>query len=96
MPWITPAEPPEIVAACRPVATPSPPASQPIRATSASPMKAWNAPIAFEPPPTHAMTASGSLPASACICSLASTPMTRWKSRTMTGKGCGPITEPMQ
>ena len=33
MPWITPAEPPATVAAWRPVSSPSPPASQPIRAT---------------------------------------------------------------
>ena len=29
-------------------------------------------------------------------CSRASTPMTRWKSRTIIGNGCGPPTEPMQ
>ena len=96
MPWITPGEPPATVAAWRPVSTPSPPASQPIRATSSSPMKAWKMPIAFEPPPTHAMTASGSRPAAAWICARASTPMTRWKSRTIIGNGCGPMTEPMQ
>ena len=59
-------------------------------------MNAWNTPIALEPPPTQAITASGSRPAMASTCSRASTPMTRWKSRTMIGNGCGPITEPMQ
>ena len=59
-------------------------------------MNAWNTPIALEPPPTQAMTASGSRPARPITCSRASTPMIRWKSRTITGNGCGPITEPMQ
>ncbi len=96
MPWITPGDPPATVAACRPVARPSPPASQPISATEVSGMKAWNTPMALEPPPTQAMTASGSRPAASSTCWRASTPMTRWKSRTIIGNGCGPITEPMQ
>jgi hypothetical protein len=53
-------------------------------------------PIAFEPPPTHATIASGRRPSAAWICSRASIPITRWKSRTIVGYGCGPITEPMQ
>ena len=32
----------------------------------------------------------------ASTCSRASTPMIRWKSRTISGNGCGPPTEPMQ
>ena len=52
-------------------------------------------PIALDPPPTQAVTASGSRPVSASICSRASSPMTRWKSRTIIGNGCGPITEPI-
>ena len=52
--------------------------------------------MALEPPPTQAMTASGSRPVMASTCSRASTPMMRWKSRTMVGNGSGPITEPMQ
>jgi hypothetical protein len=59
-------------------------------------MKAWKAPMALDPPPTQAITASGSLPVMASTCSRASTPMTRWKSRTIVGNGSGPITEPMQ
>ena len=59
-------------------------------------MNAWNAPMAFEPPPTQAITASGRRPVLVSTCSLASTPITRWKSRTIIGNGCGPITDPMQ
>ena len=59
-------------------------------------MKAWKMPIAFEPPPTQAVTASGSRPACARICARASSPMTRWKSRTIVGNGCGPAAVPKQ
>src|ERR1700684_4173640 len=90
MPWITPAEPATRVAALRPLSGPSPPASQPISRTESSGMNAWKAPMALEPPPTQAMTASGSRPVRARTCSLASTPMIRWKSRTMVGNGSGP------
>src|SRR5438270_648295 len=54
-----------MLAACRPVSTPSPPASKPYRRTDSSGMNAWKMPIALEPPPTQAQTASGSRPASA-------------------------------
>ena len=84
------------MAALRPFSGPSPPASQPISRTDSSGMNAWNAPIALEPPPTQAITASGSRPVMSSTCSRASTPMIRWKSRTMVGNGCGPITDPMQ
>ena len=77
MPWITPADPPVSVAAWRPLARPSPPASQPISRTPSSGMKAWKTPIALDPPPTQAITASGSRPAAASTCSRASTPMIR-------------------
>lgn len=53
-------------------------------------------PIAFEPPPTHAITTSGSRPASSWICCRASLPITDWKSRTIVGNGCGPIAEPIR
>ena len=53
-------------------------------------------PIAFEPPPTHATTTSGSAPSSSRHCARASSPITRWNSRTIHGYGCGPITEPRQ
>ena len=45
-----------------PVVGPSPPASQPIRRTCASGMNAWKMPMALEPPPTQAITTSGSRP----------------------------------
>ena len=51
-------------------------------------------PIAFDPPPTQAATASGSRPVSSSTCARASSPMTRWKSRTIVGNGCGPATVP--
>ena len=56
---------------------------------------AVNMPIAFEPPPTHAATTSGSPPSADANCALASSPITRWKSRTIAGNGCGPTTDPM-
>ncbi len=52
--------------------------------------------MALEPPPTQAITASGSRPAALITWARASSPMTRWKSLTIIGNGCGPITEPMQ
>ena len=58
--------------------------------------KPANVPIAFEPPPTHATTRSGSVPRIARHCSRASSPTTRWNSRTIHGYGCGPTTDPMQ
>ena len=70
MPWMTPADPATRVAALCPLAGPSPPASQPISRTASSGMNAWNTPIAFDPPPTQAITASGSRPAMASTCSL--------------------------
>ena len=51
--------------------------------------------MAFEPPPTQAMAQSGRRPSTARIWVAASSPMTRWKSRTIIGYGCGPTTEPM-
>ena len=55
-------------------------------------------PMALEPPPTHAVTTSGTwpMPRTASHCARASSPMTRWNSRTIHGYGCGPITEPKQ
>ncbi len=43
--------------------------------------------MALEPPPTQAMTASGSLPSFSRICALDSLEITAWKSRTMVGNG---------
>ena len=51
--------------------------------------------MAFEPPPTQAITASGCRPASSGICARHSSPITDWKSRTIIGYGCGPATVPM-
>ena len=95
-PCSTPAEPPVMVAEWRPVVTPSPPASQPISRTcgSVSSRKAWKMPMAFEPPPTQATTASGRRPTRSRVWARASSPMMRWKSRTIAGKGCGPATVP--
>jgi hypothetical protein len=61
-----------------------------------SSMKRWKMPIALEPPPTQAITASGRRPVVASTCSRASTPMIRWNSRTISGNGCGPVTVPRQ
>ena len=85
MPWNTPTSPWAMVAAWRPLATPSPVASTPISATSASGTKAAKMPIAFEPPPTQATTASGRRPMRARICARASSPITRCSSRTISG-----------
>ena len=51
-------------------------------------------PIAFDPPPTQAATASGSRPVSSSTCARASSPMIFWKSRTIAGNGCGPAAVP--
>jgi hypothetical protein len=51
-------------------------------------------PIAFEPPPTQAIARSGSRPSTANNCAAASSPIRRWRSRTIVGYGCGPIAEP--
>jgi len=64
---------------------PRPPASAPMRATSGSLRKAWKMPMALEPPPTQAMMALGGFASAFRICLRPSSPMTRWKSRTMVG-----------
>jgi hypothetical protein len=45
----------------------------------------WNKPIAFEPPPTQAISASGKPPTCSANCVFASLPITLWKSRTIIG-----------
>ena len=62
---------------------------------SASSTKGANMPIALEPPPTQATTRSGSRPSRSRICARASSPITRWRSRTIAGYGAGPTAEPM-
>ena len=95
MPCSTPGRPAAIVAACSAPSTPVPPASYPTSATPGSGRNALKMPIALEPPPTQAVTASGSRPVRSSSCARASSPITRWKSRTSIGNGCGPITEPI-
>ena len=58
-------------------------------------MKPANIPIAFEPPPTQATTASGSAPSASSSCSRASRPITACSSRTISGYGAGPTHEPI-
>ena len=71
--------------------SPSPPASQPIRRTSVSGTNAWKTPIAFEPPPTQAMTASGSRPVSSQHLAARLDPDDRAGSRGPSpGTGAGP------
>ena len=86
--------PPASAAAWRPVAIPSPAASATASRTDGSPMNRSSRPIAFEPPPTQASARSGSRPSTAASWAAASSPMTRWRSRTIVGYGCGPIAEP--
>ena len=38
--------------------------------------------MAFEPPPTHATTTSGTSPNNSMLCARASSPITRWNWRT--------------
>jgi len=94
LPWSTPTAPAPREAPCRPVETPWPPGSTPTILTPASLIKGQKRPMAFEPPPTQATTRSGSFPVSFRACARASSPMTRWKSRTIIGYGCGPSAEP--
>ena len=49
-----------------------------------------NTPIEFEPPPTQAITRWGRRPARSSTCARASSPITRWRSRTSAGYGAGP------
>ena len=83
-----------MVEAWRPVSIPSPPASSPSKRTLGSEMNAVKIPIALEPPPTQAATTSGKRPYRLSICSRDSSPMMRWKSRTISGNGAGPATVP--
>ena len=48
---------------------------------------AVNIPIEFEPPPTQAITRCGRRPARSSTCARASSPITRWRSRTSAGIG---------
>src|ERR1044072_5820746 len=57
-----PGTPPLRLAACWPVSMPCPAASMPSIATSGSSRKGRNSPIAFEPPPTAAISRPGRRP----------------------------------
>src|SRR3546814_19799791 len=48
-------------------------------------MNGWNRPIAFEPPPTQATSASGIFPNLLRLCAITSRPITDWKSRPSSG-----------
>src|SRR5829696_3009492 len=50
----------------------------------------------LDPPPTQATARSGRRPSAARIWARASSPMTRWNSRTISGNGWGPTTEPIE
>ena len=77
-----------------PLRRPPPPPPAPAAVVSANPAKI---PAALDPPPAQATTTSGSPPSrSARHCSRASSPITRWNSRTIHGYGWGPMTEPRQ
>ena len=94
LPWSTPTAPAPSEAPWRPVERPWPAGSTPTMRTRESRMKGQNSPMALEPPPTQATRRSGSLPVSLRACPRVSSPMTRWKSRTIMGYGCGPMAEP--
>ena len=85
LPCSTPTAPAPSEAPCWPVETPWPPGSTPTILTRASLMKGQKRPMALEPPPTQATRRSGSFPVILRACALASSPMTRWKSRTIIG-----------
>ncbi len=72
-------------AACLAVESPWPDASTPISRTLSSFRNGWKMPMALEPPPMQATTASGSRPSSSATWALVSSPITAWKSRTMAG-----------
>src|SRR4029453_10306655 len=93
-PWSTPTAPALIEAPWRPVAIPSPPGSTPMIRTRRAPTNGWKSPIAFDPPPTHATRTSGSRRSTRRLWRRASCPITAWRSRTITGYGCGPSAEP--
>ena len=79
----------------RPLASPSPAASTPTSSTPASSTNGTNMPIAFEPPPTQAITRAGRRPQRSSSWARASSPITRWRSRTSAGNGAGPTHEPI-
>src|ERR1700685_1163684 len=56
--------------------SPHPPASTPTSFTRLSLMNSKKMPIEFEPPPTHAIIAVGSLPSALIICARVSRPIT--------------------
>ena len=86
MPCSIPGEPSVIVAACSPSTPRSrPEGSTPNILTDSSSRKPVNSPSAFDPPPTHATSASGRRFSFSRIWRLASRPTIDWKSRTIDG-----------
>ena len=57
-------------------------------------MNGQKRPMALDPPPTQATSRSGNRPVALSAWARASSPITRWKSRTIIGYGCGPMAEP--
>ena len=94
LPWRTPTAPAPSEAPCLPVPMPCPPASTPTIRTRESLMNGQKRPMALEPPPTHATSRSGSRPVAFFDWARVSSPITRWKSRTIIGYGWGPMAEP--
>ena len=94
LPCSTPTAPEPSDAPCLPLLRPWPPGSTPTMRTRRSWMNGQKSPIALEPPPTQATSRSGRRPMVRRDWARASSPITRWKSRTSIGYGWGPITEP--
>jgi hypothetical protein len=51
--------------------------------------------MAFDPPPTQAITRVGRRPQASASWARASSPITRCRSRTRAGNGAGPTQEPI-
>ncbi len=85
LPCRTPTAPTSIAAPCLPLLMPWPPGSTPTMRTCLSLMNGQKRPIALEPPPTHATSRSGSRPMIFFDWARVSSPITRWKSRTIIG-----------
>ena len=86
LPWMhAPTRPAVMDAPCLPLLSPWPPGSTPTTRTRRSLMKGQKSPMALEPPPTQATSRSGSRPACRRTWARVSSPITRWKSRTIIG-----------
>ncbi len=92
-PEIVPTRPCLSGAPCSPVFNRDRRVPAPISPTLVSLIKSASIPIAFEPPPTQAITASGRRPSLSRICAFVSI-ANRMNSRTMVGWGYGPAAVP--